>query len=186
MLARLLKRVFKKINNFLTEDFLICHRCQRHRWCTLSCEYLGEFSKKFETVIMGYSEAGGKLIHEKNLKSKISWHCPFKDSKIRGSYLDQKFSTFVKIFDFFLMTHLFWDHEINYFFISNKNTIGNKNLSTLLARKIASIIPSKYLFCLATICLYVFHFVGTFLYIIMCDPPSWPIILQIKFKLGFT
>jgi hypothetical protein len=122
----------------------------------------------------------------KNLKSKISWHCPFKDSKIRGSYLDQKLSTFVKIFDFYLMTHLFWDHEINYFFISNKNTRGNKNLSTLLARKIASIIPSKYLFCLATICLYVFHFVGTFLYIIMCDPPSWPIILQIKFKLGFT
>ncbi len=27
---------------------------------------------------MGYSGAGGKLIHEKNLKSKISWHCPFK------------------------------------------------------------------------------------------------------------
>jgi hypothetical protein len=27
---------------------------------------------------MVYSEAWGKLIHEKNLKSKISWHCPFK------------------------------------------------------------------------------------------------------------
>jgi len=26
---------------------------------------------------MGYSEAGGKLIHEKNQKQKISWHCPF-------------------------------------------------------------------------------------------------------------
>jgi hypothetical protein len=25
-----------------------------------------------------YSGAWGKLIHEKNLKSKISWHCPFK------------------------------------------------------------------------------------------------------------
>jgi hypothetical protein len=24
------------------------------------------------------SGASGKLIHEKNLKSKISWHCPFK------------------------------------------------------------------------------------------------------------
>ncbi len=24
---------------------------------------------------MGYSGAWGKLIHEKNLKSKISWHC---------------------------------------------------------------------------------------------------------------
>jgi hypothetical protein len=30
----------------------ICHRYQRHRWqwCTLTREYLREFSKKFETV----------------------------------------------------------------------------------------------------------------------------------------
>ncbi len=27
---------------------------------------------------MRYSGAGGKLIHEKNQKQKISWHCPFK------------------------------------------------------------------------------------------------------------
>ncbi len=27
---------------------------------------------------MGYSGAGGKLIHEKHQKQKISWHCPFK------------------------------------------------------------------------------------------------------------
>ncbi len=27
---------------------------------------------------MGYSGAWGKLIHEKNQKQKISWHCPFK------------------------------------------------------------------------------------------------------------
>ncbi len=26
---------------------------------------------------MGHSGAGGKLIHEKNQKQKISWHCPF-------------------------------------------------------------------------------------------------------------
>ncbi len=26
---------------------------------------------------MGYAGAGGKLIHEKNQKQKISWHCPF-------------------------------------------------------------------------------------------------------------
>ncbi len=37
-----------------------------------------EFSKIFERVLMEYSEAGGKLIHEKNQKQKISWHCPFK------------------------------------------------------------------------------------------------------------
>ncbi len=28
---------------------------------------------------MGYSGAGGKLIHEKNQKQKISWHCPFNN-----------------------------------------------------------------------------------------------------------
>ncbi len=31
---------------------------------------------------MGYSEAGGKLIHEKNQKQKILWHCPFKGSQM--------------------------------------------------------------------------------------------------------
>ncbi len=46
--------------------------------CTLTSEYLRKFSKKFETVLMGYSGAGEKLIHEKNQKQKISWHCPFK------------------------------------------------------------------------------------------------------------
>jgi hypothetical protein len=34
--------------------------------------------KKFETALIGYSGAWGKLIHEKILKLKISWHCPFK------------------------------------------------------------------------------------------------------------
>jgi hypothetical protein len=38
----------------------------------LTCEYLREFSKKFETVLMGHSGAGGKLIHKKNHKQKIS------------------------------------------------------------------------------------------------------------------
>jgi hypothetical protein len=40
----------------------------------LSCEYLREFSKKFETALLVYSGAWGKLIHEKKQKSKISWH----------------------------------------------------------------------------------------------------------------
>ncbi len=39
---------------------------------------------------MEYSGAGGKLIHEKNQKQKISWHCPFK------------YSTFPPILNFFL------------------------------------------------------------------------------------
>ncbi len=44
----------------------------------MSCEYLRKCSKKFETALMVYSGAWGKLIHEKNQKSKISGHCPFK------------------------------------------------------------------------------------------------------------
>jgi len=28
---------------------------------------------------MEYSGAGGKMIHEKNQKQKISWHCPFNE-----------------------------------------------------------------------------------------------------------
>jgi hypothetical protein len=43
-----------------------------YRWQTLTCEYLREFSKKFKTVLIGYSGVGGKLIHEKNQKQKIS------------------------------------------------------------------------------------------------------------------
>ncbi len=49
-----------------------------------SCEYLRKFSKKFETVLMGYPGAGGKHIDEKNQKQKISWHCPFKMTICKG------------------------------------------------------------------------------------------------------
>jgi hypothetical protein len=49
----------KIIKKFLIEDFFICHHCQRHRWSTLSCEYLREFSKTFELVLLGDSGAGG-------------------------------------------------------------------------------------------------------------------------------
>ncbi len=38
----------------------------------VACEYLREFSKKFEMVLMLLSGAWGKVIHEKNLKQKIS------------------------------------------------------------------------------------------------------------------
>ncbi len=55
----------------------ICRGCCWYRLCTLTCEYLREFLKKLETVLTGYSGAGGKLIHEKNQKQKISRHCPF-------------------------------------------------------------------------------------------------------------
>jgi hypothetical protein len=33
-----------------------------------------EFSEKFEMTL--FSVAWGKMIHEKNLKQKILWHCP--------------------------------------------------------------------------------------------------------------
>ncbi len=51
-----------------------------YRWCTLTCEYLREFSKKFEMTLLLFSGAWGKVIHEKNLKQKISWHCPSKNT----------------------------------------------------------------------------------------------------------
>ncbi len=51
---------------------IICRRCQLHRWCTLSCEYLHEYLKKFAasiidtgdkyaTGIKNTSETGGKI-----------------------------------------------------------------------------------------------------------------------------
>ncbi len=36
---------------------------------------------------MGYSGAGEKLIHEKNQKQKISWHCPFKQIVVSDPYV---------------------------------------------------------------------------------------------------
>jgi hypothetical protein len=64
------------INNASKTGGKICHWYRWYR-CTLNWEYLREFSNKFEIVLMEYSGAG-KLIHEKNQKQKISWHCPFK------------------------------------------------------------------------------------------------------------
>jgi hypothetical protein len=40
------------------------------QWCTLTCKYLREFSKKISLVLMGYSAAGEKLIHEKKPEAK--------------------------------------------------------------------------------------------------------------------
>jgi hypothetical protein len=52
-----------KIFKTFHEDFSICHRCQQHRWRTLSYKYLNKFSIKLETAPMRYSGAWGKLIH---------------------------------------------------------------------------------------------------------------------------
>ncbi len=64
------------VNNTRETGGKIFRRCRWHRGCTLTCEYLREFSKKFEMILMLISGAWGKVIHEKNLKQKISWHCP--------------------------------------------------------------------------------------------------------------
>ncbi len=66
------------VNNTRGTGGKICHRCRWHRWCTFTCEYLREFSKKFEMTQMLFSGAWGKVVHQINLKQKISWHCPFK------------------------------------------------------------------------------------------------------------
>ncbi len=47
----------KLLTFFCLKIFSICHRCPWHRWCTLSREYLREFSKKFEMAVKVYSDA---------------------------------------------------------------------------------------------------------------------------------
>jgi hypothetical protein len=68
----------------------ICCRCCWYWWCTLNCEYLRKFSKKFETVLMGYSGAGGKLIHKKtrskNSRGTVPLRSPGTDSASLRSY----------------------------------------------------------------------------------------------------
>ncbi len=73
---RAVSNFFENLRRYSQLKVQICHRCRWYRWCILTYEYLREFSKKFEMVLMGYSGAGGKLIHEKNQKQRISWHCP--------------------------------------------------------------------------------------------------------------
>ncbi len=83
----------KLLKFFWLKIFSICHRCCWHRWQTLGCKYLRKFSKKFETVLMEYPGAGRKLIHEKNQKQKISWHCPFNLSQLSGVVLPARQAT---------------------------------------------------------------------------------------------
>ncbi len=50
----------------------ICCWCRWYLWCTLTCEYLNEFLKKFEMTLMLHVFSGGwgMMIHELNLKQK--------------------------------------------------------------------------------------------------------------------
>ncbi len=43
-----------------------------YQWCTLNCQYLHDFSKKFEMTLMLLSGVWGKMIHEKNVKQKTT------------------------------------------------------------------------------------------------------------------
>jgi hypothetical protein len=69
----------KLLKFFWLKIFLICHRCQRHRWSTLSREYFREFSKKIRNGPNGILWGWGETDWWKNQKRKISWHCPFKN-----------------------------------------------------------------------------------------------------------
>jgi len=48
------------------------------RWCTLTCEYLQEFSKKFKMTLELFSGAWGKMIHEKIWSKKSRDTAPLK------------------------------------------------------------------------------------------------------------
>ncbi len=55
-------KMFQKIFKiFLIEDFFFYHRCPVVH---LELQYLRELSQKFETALMVYSGAWGKLIHK--------------------------------------------------------------------------------------------------------------------------
>ncbi len=56
-------------------------RCRWYRWCTSTCEYLRDFSNKFEMTLTIFFTHLGEADHEKNLKQKISWHCPLSEKK---------------------------------------------------------------------------------------------------------
>ncbi len=60
-------------------NYCICHRCQS-LGDTGGAPWFANISTcfwtKFRMILMLFSEDWGKMIHEKNLKQKISWHCP--------------------------------------------------------------------------------------------------------------
>jgi hypothetical protein len=43
-------------------------------------------AEKFEMTLMLFSGTLGKMIHEKNLKQKISWHCPYQAISFNEEY----------------------------------------------------------------------------------------------------
>ncbi len=66
----------KIIKTFLIEDFFYLPPESMTLLVHLELRLFSWISKKFETTLMGYSGAWGKLNNKTNLMSKISWHCP--------------------------------------------------------------------------------------------------------------
>ncbi len=54
---------------------IICRRCHWRQWCTL--RIFPRIFEKIRNSSNGILWGWRKLIHEKNQKQKISWHCPF-------------------------------------------------------------------------------------------------------------
>jgi hypothetical protein len=72
----------KIITIFLVEDFFHLPPVWLTPVANLELRISLRIFEKLETILMEYSGAGGKLIHEKNQKQKISWHCPFKPKRV--------------------------------------------------------------------------------------------------------
>ncbi len=64
---------------FCLKVFSICHRCRWRRWQTLSCEYLREFSKKFEAALIINQRLGGNWFKKKTRSKKFRDTVPLKN-----------------------------------------------------------------------------------------------------------
>ncbi len=63
---------WRRVRTTHLEPGITAHSCDLYQWCTLTSEYLCEFAKKFEINLLLFSGAWRKMIHEENLKQKIS------------------------------------------------------------------------------------------------------------------
>jgi hypothetical protein len=72
----------KIIKIFLIEDFFHLPWVSLTPVVHLEPRMSPRMFKKIRNGRIGTLRCWGKLIHEKNQESKISWHCPFKSSQI--------------------------------------------------------------------------------------------------------
>ncbi len=63
------------MKTFWLKNFYFCHPCQRHWWCTLSCEYFPEFSKKFNMT----QGLGGNWLRKITLSRNSQGTVPLND-----------------------------------------------------------------------------------------------------------